>query len=159
MVTDGVNPPEVTPDRGANTGFGNTPAHWIGTAANAEEATCPTDGWRYFMRGVFHRDQGDPGTATTSFRIAVQLGRQQVSDDPTDPRHRLELVVYLAAVGEWESARHETDRTSRSGAEPWHIGDALEDLQDHLIDLPGVEQGRLAELMHLMENHRQSLKT
>ena len=125
-------------------------------ARNDEDG--PTDGWQYFMRGVFHSDQGDPGTAATSFRRAVQLGRQEASDDSNDPRHRLDLVVYLTAAGEWDAARDETDRAIRSGAEPWHIGDALEDLQDHLVDLPGVAQDRLAALMLLLEDHRQSLE-
>ncbi|MFD0560042.1 hypothetical protein ACFQ3B_23735 [Stackebrandtia endophytica] len=116
------------------------------------------DSWQYFMRGIFHRDQGDPDTAETNLQAAVRLGRLQLAADPTDPETGLELVIYLAALDRWEAARDEFDGAIRAGATPPLIVDTLEDLQDHLVNLPGVDQGRLRELMRLLENHRQSVE-
>lgn len=106
----------------------------------------PADSWNRYLRGAARLSAGQPDRAMADLRSAVELGHREVADEPATPRHRFNLAVYFAALGEWPEATRLVQDTVDRDATPVSIADLLDDLAD-LAALPGVDRERIEELL------------
>ncbi len=109
----------------------------------------PTDSWNRYLRGAARLSAGQPDRATGDFRSAVELGQREAVDEPTKPRHRFNLAVYRAALGDWAEAARLVQDTLNRDATPFSRTEFLDDLTN-LARLPDIDQERLAALRELV---------
>src|SRR5262249_44018299 len=90
----------------------------------------PSDGWTIYLLAQLWRQQGREEEARERLRAAVEVDRANVSLFPRDGWKAMNVIIYLAALGEFERAAEHLRETLRRELHQSAIVDAIRDLQE-----------------------------
>ncbi|MEY9935186.1 lipoprotein NlpI [Catenulispora sp. GP43] len=106
----------------------------------------PEDGWYRYLRAIvlFFLDRGSEATAELASAVALVRSRSESSDDPL--ADTMNLVVYLAALGDFATARTDIEKILQQRPSAHIVAEAIDELRN-LTTVPGVDVPGIEELI------------
>jgi len=117
----------------------------------------PGEAWYLYDRALTYLVLDRTDEARDDLAAAVQTAQQKRTEDPDDWRNILGLALYHLASGKAEEARRLYGEALSGGASPYHILEAVRDLDDLLRFFPDHPQALAMQGLlqaHLQETER-----
>ncbi len=109
--------------------------------------------WYVYGRGLTYLVLGRADEAQDNLAAAIQMAQQKREEDPNDWRNFLGLALYHLADGKAEEAKRLYWEALLGSASPYHILEAIRDLDDFLRFFPDHPQARA--MRDLLQAHLQ----